>query len=247
MRCEYLTNPLGINVPNPRFSWLIESGETNVMQTAYEIRVESSANSLPNRKKLIWSSGKVISEQSVNVDYKGPALHSSTRYYWQVRIWDNKGKASEWTTQAWWETALLDHSEWQAEWIVAPGTSGEDHRPTYFRKAFACGKKILSARLYITSLGLYQVFLNGNKVGIDLFTPGWTSFNKRLQYQTYDITNLLRSENAIGAIVGDGWYRGNIGGKVQRNYYGDHLALLAQIEISFSDGTKQLVKTDGSW
>jgi alpha-L-rhamnosidase len=247
LRCEYLINPLGINVQKPRLSWRIESNETNVRQTTYEIKVEITANSLSNRKNLIWSSGKVTSEQSVNVDYKGPALKSSTRYYWQVRIWDNKGKVAEWSTPAWWETALLDHKEWKAEWIVASNKSGEDHRPSYFRKEFACRKKVLSARLYITSLGLYQVFLNGKKIGSDLFTPGWTSFNKRLQYQTYDVTNLLRSENAIGAIVGDGWYRGNIGGKVQRNYYGDQLALLAQIEILFNDGTRQLVKTDNSW
>ena len=247
LRCEYLTNPLGINVQNPRLSWLIESDETNVMQTAYEIRVESPTNSISNRKRMVWSSGKVTSEQSVNIVYKGPALLSSTRYYWQVRIWDNKGKESEWSIPAWWETALLDHTEWKAEWIVAPDKSGEDHRPSYFRKEFACGKKIISARLYITSLGLYQVFLNGNKVGIDLFTPGWTSFNKRLQYQTYDIINMLKTENAIGAIVGDGWYRGNIGGKVQRNYYGDQQALLAQIEILFTDGTRQMIKTDNSW
>jgi len=247
LRCEYLTNPLGINAPNPRLSWQIESDGSNVRQSAYEIRVESSTVSSPNRKKLIWNSGKVNSEQSVNTEYNGPALNSTTRYDWQVMVWDNQGRATEWSARAWWETALLDTALWKAEWIVAPGKTSEDHQPVYFRKEFACSKKIASARLYITSLGLYQVFLNGRKVGNDLFTPGWTSYNKRLQYQIYDITNLLKSENAICAIVGDGWYRGNIGGKVQRNYYGDKSALLAQIEISFIDGTRQFVNTDGSW
>ena len=156
-----------------------------------------------------------------------------------MRIWDNKGKLSEWSTPAWWETALVDHTKCQAEWIVAPGKSGEEHRPSYFGKEFACGKKVLSARLYINSLGLYQVFVNSNKVANDLFTSGWTSYNKRLLCQTYNITNLLKAENAVGAIVGDGWYRGNIGGEVQWNYYGDQMALLAQVDFFFRTEQKK--------
>ena len=130
---------------------------------------------------------------------------------------------------------------------MAKGKTPDDHRPVCLRKEFTCTQKIKSARLYISSLGLYQVFLNGLKVSPDLFTPGWTSFNKRTQYQTYDITTMLKAKNAIGAMVGDGWYRGNIGGKVQRNYYGDKLALLAQIEVTYVNGTRQYLGTDASW
>ncbi len=247
LKCEYLTNPLGLNILHPRFTWQIESQEENFIQTAYEIRVATSVMMLDQKNKLVWNSGKVNSDHSVNVEYKGKPLESQTRYFWQVRIWDNKGITSGWSEPAWWETALLDTSLWKADWIAAPGRVAEDHRPVYFRKEFSCGKKIASARLYISAHGLYQVFINGNKVTSDLFTPGWTSYNKRTQYQTYDITNLLKSENAIGAIVGDGWYRGNIGGKVQRNYFGDKSALIAQLAITFSDGTSQLIATDGSW
>ena len=247
LKCEYLTNPLGLNVLHPRFTWQIESQEENFIQTAYEIRVATSVMMLDQKNKLVWNSGKVNSDHSVNVEYKGKPLESQTRYFWQVRIWDNKGITSGWSEPAWWETALLGHSLWKAEWIAAHEKTAEDHRPVYFRKEFSCGKKIASARLYISSHGLYQVFLNGEKVTSDLFTPGWTSYNKRTQYQTYDITKLLKRENALGAIVGDGWYRGNIGGKVQRNYFGDQSALIAQIEITFSDGTSQQIGTDGSW
>ena len=134
LRCEYLTNPLGINAPNPRLSWQIESDGSNVRQSAYEIRVESSTATSPKSKTLVWSSGKVNREQSLNIENKGPALKSSTRYDWQVRVWDNQGKASEWSATSWWETALLDTSQWSAEWIIAPSKTSEDHQPVYFRK-----------------------------------------------------------------------------------------------------------------
>ena len=247
LKCEYLTNPLGLNVLHPRLTWQIESDEVNVIQTAYEIRVAKSEDMTGQKNKLVWSSGKVNSAQSVSVECNGFQPESKTRYYWQVRIWDTNGKATSWSEAAWWETALMDSSLWKANWITAPEKVAGDHRPVYFRKEFSCEKNVVSARLYISSHGLYQVFINGKKVTTDLFTPGWTSYNKRIQYQTYDITRLLKHENAVGAIVGDGWYRGNIGGKVKRNYYGDQSALIAQIEISFSDGTSQLIATDATW
>jgi alpha-L-rhamnosidase len=247
LKCEYLTNPLGLNVAHPRLTWQIESDETNIIQAAYEIRVMGSEVGLSKGAKTVWNSGKVITDQSVNIEYQGSPLESQTRYTWQVRIWDNHGKATPWSHPSYWETAFLDNALWKADWISAPEKSAEEHRPIYFRKEFACGKKVAAARLYISSHGLYQVFLNGEKVTSDLFTPGWTSYNKRTQYQTYDITKLLKAENAIGAIVGDGWYRGNIGGKVQRNYFGDKSALIAQLETTFSDGTSQVIATDGSW
>ncbi len=247
LTCEYLSNPLGIDVPYPRLTWQIQSAESNFRQTAYEIRVADSPELFKTNSRLVWNSGKVMSDQSVNVEYKGPRLQSKKRYYWQVRLWDSHSKASARSETAWWETALLDPSLWKADWIMAPGKQADDHRPVCFRKEFSCDKQIKSARLYISSLGLYQVFLNGNKVSSDLFTPGWTSFSKRTQYQTYDITSMLKSGNAIAAIVGDGWYRGNIGGKVKRNYYGDKLALIALVEVNYADGSFLQFGTDGSW
>jgi alpha-L-rhamnosidase len=247
LKCDYLTNPLGIAVANPRLSWQIQTTEQDFRQKAYEIRVAESSDPAGRSKKTVWNSGKVISGQSVNITYQGTPVKPQKRYFWQVRVWDSHNKALGWSKLAWWETALPDQSPWPADWIAAAGKTPDDHRPVCFRKEFSCKGKIRSARLYISSLGIYQVFLNGRKVGNDFFTPGWTSFNKRLQYQTYDITGMLKSGNALGAIVGDGWYRGNIGGKVKRNYYGDKLALIAMAEVTYTDGTTERIATDSSW
>ncbi len=247
--CEYKTNPLGIGVAQPRFSWQIASVENNVMQTAYEIRVALSEGDLNKSGKQLWASGKVNSSQSVNVVYGGPALKSMQKAYWQVRIWDNKNKATAWSAPASWEMGLLEPSQWKASWIsLEPETSTEYEKPNhFFRKEFNVAKKIKSARVYVTSLGLYQLFLNGQKVSNDLFTPGWTSYKKRLQYQTYDVTPMLKTKNAIGAILGDGWYRGRIGFTNQNHYYGEKLSLLAQLQITYTDGTSEIIRTDSSW
>ena len=245
--CEYQSNPLGIDVKSPRLSWQIHTDKQNLMQSAYEIRVVESSGALHHQSKLAWNSGKINSDQSVNVEYKGLPLKSRTRYYWQVRVWGSNGKATGWSEPAFWETALLDPSLWKAEWIAAKGKNSDDHRPVCFRKEFSCPKKIQSARIYISSLGLYDVRLNGEKITADLFTPGWTSYNKRIQYQTYDVTALLKSENALGVVVGDGWFRGNVGGKVKNNYYGDRSAVIAQLEIIYSDGTTAEIVTDETW
>lgn len=242
--CEYHTNPLGMDVQKPRLSWQISSAENNFLQTAYEIRVTDQTA----KGKLIWTSGKVSSGQSVNVVYEGPALKSMQRVYWQVRIWDNTNKVTGWSAPAWWEMGILKPESWKADWIGIPSeTENASKACPYFRKDFSAGKKIKSARIYVTSLGLYQLFLNGEKVSADLFTPGWTSYNKRIQYQTYDVTPKIRQQNSIGAILGDGWYRGNIGWSNQRNYYGNKLALLAQLQLNYTDGSTEIVSTDGSW
>lgn len=243
--CEYKINPIGIDVQKPRLSWQIISTEENLLQTAYEIKVtEQDA-----KGKLIWTSGKVSSDKSVNIAYEGPALKSMQRVYWQVRIWDNKNKVSNWSAPSYWEMGILEPGSWKASWIEFQSESDvKGSKPAqYFRKDFSTGKKIKSARVYVTSLGLYQLFLNGKKVSSDQFTPGWTSYKNRLQYQTYDVTSIIQPENSIGAIVGDGWYRGNIGWGNENGYYGSKLALLAQLQINYTDGTSQLIGTDESW
>lgn len=243
--CEYHTNPLGIDVLKPRLSWQMVSAEENVLQTAYEILVtDQTANG-----KLLWTSGKVNSAQSVNVAYEGPTLKSMQRVFWKVRVWDNKNKASAWSAPASWEMGILESESWKASWVgfgSEPTVKGS--KPAqYFRKDFAAAKTIKSARVYVTSLGLYQLFLNGKKVSTDLFTPGWTSYKNRIQYQTYDVTSMLQAKNSIGAIVGDGWFRGNIGWGNENGYYGSKIALLAQLQINYTDGTNEIVGTDASW
>jgi alpha-L-rhamnosidase len=248
MVCEYHTNPIGIDAANPRLSWQIFSDEDNIKQTAFEIRVANSLQNLSKKEGLLWNSGKTESEQSVNVSYNGSILKSMERAYWQVRIWDNKNKVSEWSEPAYWEMGILEPQTWKSSFIgLKQGNETGKLRPCqYFRKEFSFTKKVKSARLYITSLGLYQVFINGQKVSSDLFTPGWTSYNKRLQYQTYDVSSMLKDKTSIGAILGDGWYRGSIGWG-QNNYYGDRLALLLQLKIDYVDGTSDMVTTGQGW
>jgi len=246
--CEYQSNPMGIDISTPRLSWQIISEGENIKQTAYELRASGSVKGLTKKDELIWNSGKVESDQSVNVSYNGAPLKSMQRVYWQVRIWDNKNQASEWSQPAFWEMGILEPQTWKASYIGLKEINdvGKSRPAQFFRKEISLTKKVKSARLYITSLGLYQVFINGQKVSSDLFSPGWTSYNKRLQYQTYDVSSLVKATTSIGAMLGDGWYRGSIGWG-QNNYYGDQLALLLQLSIEYTDGTSELVITDPSW
>jgi len=249
LTCEYHNNPIGIDVQKPRLSWQLKSDGQNVMQTAYEIRVARSKNNVLKGTNLIWSSGKVASDQSLDVVYEGPTLKSMERAYWQVRVWNNKNKATSWSAPAFWETGILDTSLWSASYIGMDDftTEKKSHPSQYFRKEFQTKKSIKSAKVYVTALGLYELHLNGKKVGNDLFTPGYTSYNHRLQYQTYDVTEMLQKNNAIGAIVGDGWYRGNIGWKGDYAFYGKQLGLLVQLQVDYTDGTSDTIVSDGDW
>lgn len=247
--CEYHENPIGIDVEKPRFSWQLMSDEQNVLQTAYEIRVFAAASDINKKGKQIWTSGKVNGDESVNIAYAGPSLKSMQRAYWQVRVWDNNNKATGWSDLAFWEMGILDTGSWSASWITMNNEKqAEESLPAhYYRNEFTTSKKIASARAYVTSLGIYEMYINGQKVGDQLFTPGWTSYKNRIQYQTYDVTSLLGKENAIGAAVADGWYRGNIGFRKQRAYFGDKLGLLAQVKITYTDGTSEVIETGENW
>ncbi len=243
---EYLENPIGIDVSKPRFSWQIISDGQNVKQSAFEIRVADSPQNLNKKSALIWTSGKVESDKSVNVEYGGSPLKSMEKAYWQVRVWDNNNKVTDWSEPAFWEMGILESETWKANWI-AFGNEIEKvgSKPSqYFRKEFQVKKKVKSARVYVTSLGLYQLYINGKKVSDDLFTPGWTTYNKRLQYQTYDVAAMLNEKNSIGAIVGDGWFRGSI---AKNLCYGEKLALLLQLQIIYTDGSSETIITDKSW
>ncbi|HVX50422.1 MAG TPA: family 78 glycoside hydrolase catalytic domain [Chitinophagaceae bacterium] len=246
--CENLSNPLGLDVSIPRFSWQLAAGRRGIMQTAYEIRVGANAASLAKGKGVLWESNKVSSDSSVHVTYKGPALESEKKYFWQVRVWDETGKVSAWSDVAWWQTAFLNASDWKAKWIEAAGEEDPSRPSPLFRREFNTRKKILTATAYITSHGMYEAHINGSRVGNAYLTPGWTSYNKRLEYQVYDVTNLLKGgANAVGVTLGNGWYRGYIGFSGQKNFYGDKLALLFQLDITYTDGTKETVISDDSW
>lgn len=243
LRTENLVNPIGIDAPQPRFNWQLVSATRNTMQSAYEIIVTTSSN------KTVWKSGKVESDSSVNVIYKGDALSSNTKYKWKVRVWDNFGKTSAWSENASFQTALFSPAEWTAQWITPGYKEDTIMRPSpYFRKEFSTTKKIQNATAYITSHGMYEANINGQRVGDAYLTPGWTSYNKRLQYQTYDVTSLLQSGvNAIAVTLGNGWYRGTIGFANSINYFGKDIALLCQVIIRYSDGSTETINSDGTW
>ena len=240
---EDLPNPLSIDALTPRFSWQLNAGnQRNVMQTAYEINVSDG-------KHKIWSSGKVASDQSAYVDYKGEALKSSEKYTWQVRVWDNAGKPTAWSMPATFKMGLLTPTDWKAQWITPDFVEDSVMRPSpLFRKEFQLKKKIKSATAYITAHGLYEAQINGHRVGNAYLTPGWTSYNKRLQYQAYDVTGLLKNgANAVGATLGSGWYRGAVGYNPTPNLYGKDIALLFQLQVRYTDGTVDYIVSDGSW
>jgi alpha-L-rhamnosidase len=240
---ENQVDPISIDALVPRFSWQLSAGDKrDVMQTAYEIRVTKD-----NRK--VWSTGKVMSDQSVYVQYKGETLVSGQKYVWQVRVWDNSGKTSGWSAPASWQMGMLSPADWKAKWITPGFKEDSVMRPSpLFRKEFSLAKKIKSATAYITAHGLYEAQINGKRVGDAFLTPGWTSYNKRLQYQAYDVTALLQEgKNAVGAELGSGWYRGFIGYDPKPGLYGKDIAVLFQLEVTYTDGTKEQIISDDSW
>jgi len=246
LRTEHLTNPVGIDLQKPTFSCMLSSMTRNVMQKAYEIRVDQNASM---KGTMIWESGKVVSDQSLNVPYAGTALRSGNKYFWQVRVWDNLGKPSKWSEVAYWQMALLHASDWKAKWIEPGYVEDTVNRVSpLLRKSFKLNKEIKSATAYITSHGMYEANINGNRVGNDYLTPGWTSYKTRLQYQVYDVTSQLKNgNNAIGVTLGSGWYRSYLTWYVKKNLYGKTVGLLFQLEVTYTDGSKEIIASDGSW
>jgi alpha-L-rhamnosidase len=246
--CNYLVNPMGVNDPAPRLAWQLAptADHRGLAQSAYRITVSS----LPGGPADLWDSGRVDSAVTIQIPYAGKALPSRTRAYWQVTSWDEHGQpGTSPVGGAFWETGLLSRSDWSAQWIGATWRgAGQTGAPAPFlRRSFSLAKKPAAARLYISALGLYEAYLNGTRVGDDAFTPGWTDYRKRVQYQVYDVTSQLAAgENVIGAILGDGWYCGHIAAQ-GRQYYGDRPKLLAQLEVTYADGSREVIATDATW
>jgi alpha-L-rhamnosidase len=246
----YLENPLGIDERRPSLSWQIATSRRNVLQGAYQVQVAQTLGQLREGTGLLWDSGKVASENTVYVLYEGPETQSRRRYYWRVRAWDQDDRPSDWSEPAWWEMGLLDEAEWSADWIEVDWEEDpKAFKPCpFFRSSFELGGPVSSARLYITAHGLYEAWLNGQRVGDQVFAPGYTAYDKRLQYQVYDVTSLLQEgENALGAILGDGWYRGRVYISGNRNVYGTRLGLLAVLRIETTGGSPVTIGTDSKW
>jgi len=252
LRCEYRVNPAGIDVREPRLSWRLNSARRRLVQTAYQVLVASTSDRLVQDQADLWDSGKVLSDQSLHIAYKGKSLSSRMTAHWKVRVWDNDGNPSPWSATGFWTMGLLERSDWQAKWIVDSMSDSPDHgskpKPaTLFRKAFAIDGTVTRATAYATGLGLYELRINGQRVGDQLLMPEWTDYRKRIQYQVFDVTKLLRQgENAIGAACGEGWYSGRLM-EFDRNAYGRCARFLTRLEIKLADGRTQVVATDPSW
>jgi alpha-L-rhamnosidase len=257
---EYLRNPLAIDVQKPRFSWKLTSQQRDQRQSAYEIIISNNLDEVQQLNGTNWKSGKVASSQNVNVEYSGAPLNSFTRYHWRVRVYDAAGNASEWSAPAFFETGILDASDWKASWIGDGRKQFEKEEEFYqndqmplFRKEFATNKKVESARLYISGLGYYEAFLNGQKIGDHVLDPGFTTFKEEVLYVTYDVTQQIRSgNNVIGVMLGNGWYNPlpiRLFGKfdLRRVQQTGRPCVKAQMLIRYTDGSSNWVTTDESW
>ncbi|MFW2504165.1 glycoside hydrolase family 78 protein [Clostridium diolis] len=238
LRIEYQENPMGLDSKKPRFSWKLVSEEQNIVQTAYRILV------IKDDTTNVWDSGKRESDCSVLVEYDGIELEACTPYKVTVEVWDNKGNKD--TTDGTFETGLLKGANFKADWITHDLPAEETACPV-FVKEFKAEKEIKKVRVYATALGVYEIKINGEKVGDTFFAPGWTNYKKRLQYQTYNVDGMLQEDNKIEITIGNGWYKGIFGFALTPNIYGDRVAALAEIHISYSDGTTEIIKTDDSW
>ena len=247
IRCEYKKNPIGIDVVRPRISWQISTKVSGIVQTSYRIQVSKDDDNFNN---IVWDTGIEYSQQSIHIEYSGNILKSRSRYYYRIQICDNKGNDSGWSETAFWEMGLLSISEWVASWITSDNSEEnfrKDECPL-LRNEIKVNGKIKAARIYATALGLYELYINGKRVDDNLFTPGWTSYNKRLQYQTYDVINLLtKGNNVIGAMLSNGWYKGNLAWEDSKNLYGDKRALLLQLHITYEDGREEVIISDDNW
>lgn len=247
LRVEHLDEPLGLHVRTPRLSWRLPVGTPR--QSAYRIRTAGDPAA------RVWDSGRVASDQSLLVPYAGPPLDSRARVTWQVKVWtdsaDERLVESDWSAPSRFELGLIAATDWSAEWVEPAddpaGAPGE--RPAaLLRHAFTVDRPVTAARFYATAHGLYEAFLNGDRVGDAELTPGFTQYDARLQVQTYDVTSSVRrGTNAVGVVLADGWFRGQIGITRAADQWGDRVAFLGQLEFTHPDGTTTVVGTGPEW
>jgi|694.fasta_scaffold37831_5 alpha-L-rhamnosidase len=279
-KCEYLINPLGIDVMAPRLGWKISASQQvfNQKQKAYQILVATSTDKLTESAADLWNSRKILSDQHAQVVYNGKALVSGQKCYWIVRIWNSDDQVTAWSEVAFWSMGLLNKSDWKAKWIgdqpdlaqkvyadylntfdPAKNIPVVNSRPVgppspMLRKTFNVKPAVKEAVLYVSALGYYEIGLNGKKIGDHQLAPEWTDYDKRLQYQTYDLTKTLKEgDNVLSSVLGDGWYLGMIGPTKwlseypRRGVYGNDRRLIAQLMITYENGEQALICTDDSW
>ena len=266
LTCNFKTEPVGIDTQAPLLGWKISSPQKEVMQSAYRIIVSENPDELNKESGALWDSGKIESEQAFNIIYNGKPFVSGKKYFWKVKIWDANGNESAWSETSWWQTGLFsDLPIENAKWIaieelgsglrLVPGIHGSgDHlgdkavqRPIVpqFRKSFPLSQKPESATLFISGLGHYEAFLNGEKIGNSFLAPGWTQYDKTILYNTYDVTPMLTTgDNVLSAVVGNGFY--NINRERYRKLiiaYGMP-KMISLLHVRTTDGTAETIRTD---
>jgi len=265
LRCELLAAPKGLNTPYPRFGWGLSAEGNGARQSAYEICVGDEEADVARGIGNYWQSGQTASSETLFITYAGNPLQSDLTLYWSVRVWDETSEPSAWSAPLSLMTGLMARSDWDAEWIAryfvlpagreAPADDLYDNpwqaRPAdYLRREFDARGPVVRATAYVTALGLYELYLNGTRVGDEVMAPGWTDYHQRVIYQAHDVTDLIGAgQNAIGAIIGEGWYSGRVGHNQRRagNHYGGRPALLCQLHLTYADGSVERVVTDPSW
>ena len=243
LKCENFAAPIGISTDRPRFSWKLRSDARNCMQSAYQIQVALDESF----EAPVWDSGRLNGDQSQLCEYRGEPLLPDTRYFFRVRIEDNHREKSEWAASRF-ETGIFAAEDFRADFISSPLDKPEDSCGIYFRHGFTVNGEVAHAKAYVTALGMYDFHMNGSKVGDAYFAPGFLSYNKHLQVQAYDVTDMLRQgDNVVGAVVGAGWYKGDLVWQNHRNLSGSKNALFVQIRITYRDGRVQTVMTGEDW
>lgn len=258
LRVENLVNPINIDTKAPRFSWKVEGAGKNQRQTAYEIVVSDNIGNL-HKEGIVWISGKVPTDRTVNVPYLGGPLKPFKKYYWNVVVYDQNDKPSSGAVGSF-ETAMFDEGDWRAKWIsdgsANPANDADffkEDRMPLFRKEFSAAKSVARARLYISGVGYYEAYINGQKVGDHVLDPGWTAYSKQVLYSVHDVTSLVNNgRNAIGVMLGNGWWN-----PVPIKFFGrwdlrqyqqtGRPCLKAELHVTYSDGTKTVIATDPTW
>lgn len=256
LRTEGLTNPMGIDAEQPRFGWRIEATtEKNVMQTAYRIIVASSPDKLEKGEGDIWNSGKVSSDTSLWIPYGGQSLKTNSRYYWKVKVWTNKGE-TPWSKPALWSMGLLSENSWKAQWIGMERPAPWDSETQwsrlsarYLRKEFPVTKQIKHATAHIAGMGLYELFINGQRVGDQVLAPAPTDYRKTILYNTYDVTSLIKQGgNAVGVTLGNGrFYTMRQDYKPYKISNFGYPKLRMNIIIEYTDGQTETIATNNTW
>ena len=238
LRTEYLENPIGLGITNPRLSWHCEGGIT---QTAYRIVAVRNGGS-------VWDTGKVQSSRMTHIAYEGAKLCSRDKVEWSVTLWDENDIPGE-PAAASFELGLLDPKDWKARWIcgVVKPQKGRRYPVDCFKKEFSAKKAVKKARLYATARGLYDVTVNGTRLADFILAPGITDYRKQLQVQTYDLTALIAESNALVLRLADGWFRGSSAAYGVVDVYGRQTSVIAQLEITYEDGTADRICTDDTW